>query len=60
MLLDKELAAGLHVKVDVSLTGELTAEIKCDVIAQLEALAAKTDNKLDDKLVALVKAALGR
>ncbi len=39
---------------------EVGVSAKFDVVAELEKLALKSDNKIDDKIVALVKAALGR
>lgn len=50
------------VSVDVDAKGvvEVAASVKVDLIAELEKLAARSDNSVDDKIVALVKAALGR
>ena len=36
------------------------ASIEFDVVVVLEKLAAKSENKIDDSLVAMIKAALGR
>lgn len=39
---------------------EVMVGVKVDLIAELEKLALKTDNQIDDKIVAMVKSALGR
>lgn len=48
--------------VDLDATGvvEVSVGVKVDVVAELEKLALKTDNAIDDKIVQLVKSALGR
>lgn len=49
-------------KVDVNDKGivEIAVGVKVDLIAELEKLALKSDNQIDDKIVSIVKAALGR
>jgi hypothetical protein len=49
-------------KADITPGGivEVSVGVTFDIIAELEKLAKKTDNSIDDKIVALVKAALGR
>lgn len=39
---------------------EVSVGVKVDLVAELEKLALKTDNSIDDKIVAMVKSALGR
>jgi hypothetical protein len=48
--------------VDVDDKGVVVAkvEVKVDLVAELEKLAKKSDSQIDDKIIGLVKAALGR
>lgn len=68
-----KIGAGGSYVVDVTDKGVATAEAKwgeggvsakvgmeVDVIVILEMLAAKTTNKVDDSMVAMIKGALGR
>lgn len=70
---EKKVGAGGLAIVDVSSSGIARAEInyaegalkggayvEIDVVQALEQLAAKTDNKVDDAMVAMIKGALGR
>jgi hypothetical protein len=64
MLEGKELEGKIgeygQYSVDVKADGivEASVGIRLDVIAELRKLAAKTSNKLDDKIVDMVEAAL--
>lgn len=70
---EKKIGKGGLAIVDVSASGIARAEanwaeggvkaaaiIEIDVVPILEMLAAKTDNKIDDAMVAMIKGALGR
>ncbi len=48
--------------VDVTSKGivKATVGVEVDLVAELEKLALKSDNKIDDAIVNMVKAALGR
>lgn len=46
--------------VDVNDKGVAKLTVEIDVVAELEKLAKRTDNQIDDKIVAMVKSALGR
>jgi len=48
--------------LDVGLDGfvEVKVGIKVDIIAELEKLALRSDNKIDDAIIKIVKGALGR
>lgn len=48
--------------VDVNPQGIVAASVtlQVDIIAELEKLALKSDNQIDDKIIAIVKSALGR
>lgn len=66
MLDGKELQGAIgnygSYSVDVNDKGlvELGVAVKFDIIAELEKLALKSDNSIDDKMVAMIKSALGR
>lgn len=51
------VVAGADVMVE-GIKAKLT--IEGDIVALLEMLAMKTENKIDDKMIATIKAALGR
>lgn len=48
--------------VDVTPQGivKATVGVEIDVVVELEKLAAQSDNKIDDAMVAMIKSALGR
>jgi hypothetical protein len=48
--------------VDLASSGvvEVGVSLKVDLVAELEKLALRSDNSIDDKLVALIKAALSK
>lgn len=71
--LEKKIGSGGVAIVDVSANGVARAEaswaeggtkagafVEVDVIAILEKLVVKSDNKMDDALLGMVKSALGR
>lgn len=49
-------------ELDVKADGTATVkfELNIDIVAELEVLAARSDNKIDDGIISIVKKALGR
>ena len=47
--------------VDITPKGKIIAavSVEIDIVGELKKLAAKTTNKVDDKMVAMIEAALG-
>ncbi len=71
--IEKSVGSGGKAVVDVSGQGIVTAKIEWqegtvkagmsiewDMIAELQKLVARTDNKIDDQLLGMIKLALGR